>query len=433
MVRSVFDRTRYVQNVQSLASQPYSHRWLAAARQEIASGLDVGETAVAQRLRRRFGVYLTPPRLAKQAASQAGDLLSSGKVVGDPTCGAGDLLLALIPKLEPEQTLDKTLTKISKQIRGTDRFPELVELAKWRLLLAARVHHHPRETVPRSSFGVLDTAISVRHRNLAEPFLDEWDCFLMNPPFAQVELPKNTQWGTGRCSAAALFTMKAAEQLGRRGKGALVAILPDSLRSGARYTNWRHTLTRLVNGAFSYVPGPFSPEADIHTAILMASWPAARVRKSRTFKGPTLGGVAKLSVGPVVPHRDRIGGSRARLLDARLLRLHATSTRTIRVVDPKTLPHTRRTTRTLKPPFIAIARTSRPEESPRLKAALVLDGPDVHVENHVITVKPHNLSLLGTKRLLRALATPKTNNWLSRATRSHHISVSILRRLPVDP
>src|SRR5262245_3363490 len=89
--------------------------------------------AVSLETRRAFGAFFTPANLARSLVAQA----QPTKQWFDPTCGAGDLLLAAADTLPLHSTLGDTLSHWSDVLAGADLHEPLVRTAKARLVIRA--------------------------------------------------------------------------------------------------------------------------------------------------------------------------------------------------------------------------------------------------------------------------------------------------------
>lgn len=129
---------------------------------------------------------------------------------------------------------------------------------------------------------------------------------LLNPPFGST-LTSNAGWGRGRLGRAAVFTAAVVERLPRRSR--LLAILPDVLRSGSNYRNWRAHMSGLLHIETAAPYGQFDAWTDVDIFILRATVEPEHSSLSEwQFDdapcGVRLGDLVEIRVGPVVPHRD---------------------------------------------------------------------------------------------------------------------------------
>lgn len=171
----------------------------------------------------------------------------------DPTCGAGDLLLAAAQR-PLATTPARTLTDWNRRLRGHDLKEPYVEAARMRLVLALlERHQHVGSDSPLApdrvagAFPLLqlgDGLQELQSRGASARFRGH---ILINPPYGMAEAAPSCGWSSGSTSQAATFTAAAAAAL--RGGGRLTAVLPDVLRSGSRYQAWRKELAGAHSGA----------------------------------------------------------------------------------------------------------------------------------------------------------------------------------------
>jgi len=86
---------------------------------------------------REAGSFFTGDSLANEAVSKFIKPITPSSIVLDPTCGAGNLLIACSKKLPIKTTLKNTLKLWGSVLTGFDVFPEFVEATKLRLILEA--------------------------------------------------------------------------------------------------------------------------------------------------------------------------------------------------------------------------------------------------------------------------------------------------------
>ena len=209
------------------------------------------------------------------------------------------------------------------------------------------------------------------------------------------------------------------------------AILPDVLRSGTRYAKWRDYIGgQAILGSVS-IWGLFDPWADVDVFLLEASlgnpsleasmdmWAGPREQKAIA----TLESIAKISVGPLVPHRHSNRGQWHPYL-------HAQGLARWGKVNVANLPRKRFKGTLFAPPFVAVRRTSRPGTSGRAVGTVILGGKPVAVENHLIVVRPNDASLDACEEILTMLRSDATDEWLDHRIRCRHLTVRALQELP---
>ncbi len=87
----------------------------------------------------------------------------------------------------------------------------------------------------------------------------------MNPPFCSWESPQKRFWRKGKVNAAGIVFEHLVNRLPEMCQ--VSAILPDVLRSGSRYDNWRDFVSNKVQGKCE-IYGRFSNNTDVDVFIL---------------------------------------------------------------------------------------------------------------------------------------------------------------------
>jgi len=381
---------------------------------------DVLRTRVELVERRRGGIFLTPSTLANRLSR---GLSPNGDEVLDPACGAGDLLISYAKRLPVCSSLAETLTNWSAVLQGIDLDPLLIRLAKARLALLCRVRsgHADANAADATWFqGVAVGDGMARLRRGSLPSL-----VLMNPPYRQSAAPGHYPHGTGLVTQAAVFAHNwwDAASAGDR----VVALLPDVLRSGARYQKWRIALREATSSLATEVVGQFDRWTDVDVFLLraVALGTTAEHGRSAPTASPCdiVGNRYNISVGDVVPHRDKQIGPMRRYLHAKLLPLGG------EFFGPA--ERRRSSGRIVRPPFVVVRRTSRPSSThPRSPGVVIHGTRPIAVENHLIVIEPKRRSLRACRELLRVLNQPATTSWLNERIRCRHLTVDSLREIP---
>ncbi len=377
--------------------------------------------------RRAAGAFFTGPELAKTLLSQIPVSEMHDKIVFDPTCGVGDLLLQTALHLPVEETLQQTLIAWGTCLAGTDIHETFVQATRLRLALLA-INRGARSS-PSTRLAVTSSFPMIRVGNaLIETSLYQTaDLILLNPPFNLRQAPKDCSWATGTITAAALFCEHAIKSVGAG--AAIHTILPDVLRSGSRYSHWREFVSNNCVPVRLAPFGQFEPAVDVDVFIghfqkgpctsPRATWWPQSTRHKRTV----LANFFDVTVGTVVPFRDKcIGPSRHYI--------HAQSLPRWERID--SITETRRYNgKVIQPPFVAIRRTSRPDDHFRAVATVVAGNKPVAVENHLIVCQPHDGTIKSCSALMRQLKTIQINKWLNRRIRCRHLTVTAIRELPI--
>lgn len=372
--------------------------------------------------RRDFGAFFTGSEFAGRLVARAD---GAGRFQ-DPSCGAGDLLLAAARRLPMAKTLRGTLSLWSRHLVGFDLHAEFIRATKARLVLMARsrgVFTDPLlERELKNSFpGIVRKDALAKTAKVANQAT-----LLMNPPyFAGPPRAKHEWWGVGQLNTAAEFVARYLDQA--KGGTQLLAILPEVLRSGSNYAAWRTHIASQSASLAAASWGRFDANADVDVFMLdlrkrgkkqpAAAWPG----NSQPIKA--LSARFEVSVGAVVPHRDKKRGSVRRFLDARA----APTGEVVRRIKSK-----RKFKGTVvKPPFVVVKRTSRPGDKFRAAPTVVTGTRPVAVENHLIVCRPKDGTIASCLALARRLQTEKVNRALNRTIRCRHLTVGAVSRIDV--
>lgn len=378
---------------------------------------------------RKQGSFFTSRRLARLAI----DLPSSQGVaptdlIGfDPACGAGDLLLTIARHLNRRTTLSETLEYWGRHLVGIDRSPQFVRLTKIRLaLLALHLGASPKV---RKSFDLSRFFPEIKIGNSLKSTAEfrRANFVALNPPFFLTKASHDCAWGSGRITAAAQF-MEYAVMNSREGSR-LVGILPEVLRTGSSYQRWRAVIEEHTNDGSVRHLGLFDNNADVHVFVLSAT-KVSRSQASqridwwrRGAMTSTVNDLFEVHVGAVVPHRHRkVGPVRPYI--------HARSATPWERID--TIEETRKFRgTTFQAPFVAIRRTSRPEDRNRAVATLIAIAGEIAVENHLIVCKPRSGTVSDCKRLVSRLRQRRTDLFLNERIRCRHLTVEAVREIPM--
>jgi len=134
------------------------------------------------------------------------------------------------------------------------------------------------------------------------------------------------------------------------------------------------------------------------------------------------GRLTAVRVGPVVPHRHAEKGPLVPYIHARSLPSWSECT---------DIAESRRFMgRLFAPPFVAVRRTSRPDNGSRAVATLVLGNTPVAVENHLIVFLPKDETVETCRGLMQRLRSPKTDTWLNARLRCRHLTTRALAEMP---
>lgn len=345
----------------------------------------------------------------------------------DPACGAGDLLLLVASRLEMKPTLSETLARWGEQLKGFDQSELFVRLAKVRLVLLAVQRGALASPEAAVDLSKVFPGIRCTDGLLPSQELERADLVALNPPFFLTAAPEGCTWAKGRITAAAHFFERSL--LTAKTGARIIAILPEVLRTGSRYGKWRKFVEQ-HSTIHSVLPlGLFAKTVDVHVFILVvtkgapAESAAGRWWKTkRKRQNCSVAEFFDVHVGSVVPHRHRKVGPSYPYIHARSAPAWA---RVNRIAEVRRFKGTTFTT-----PFVAIRRTSRPEDEFRAVATLITHPGSVAVENHLIVCRPKDGTINECKKLIRLLKTKETNALLNERIRCRHLTVPAIRDLP---
>lgn len=380
--------------------------------------------------RRSVGAFFTPSGLRAEVSSVLGSL--PGRRYLDPTCGAGDLLLAAAEHLPLKRTLRQTIDSWDDRLAGWDLHGEFVETARRRILLHAARRHLLTTGSARCRSVDYDrflTRISIG--DASQRLTSErakCDVVLLNPPYVRVRVPQGVSWASGTTSSAAVFALDAVNYLDTGGH--VVAILPDALRSGSNFAKWRAAIEARTDVQLVKNSGQFDRHTDVDVFLLVlevrSHGPAVQEAQwwPTGTKGPSIADKFDVRVGTVVDNRDQHEGRSRPFLVARDLPASGLMS----------VPKRRRkfAGRLFKPPFVVIRRTSRPAgpSAVRSSGVLVTGASAVAVDNHLIVATPKSGTVEECEQLLMLLDSPSTTAALDDRIRCRHLTVGVVRELP---
>ena len=391
------------------------------------AGAKLRET-VPLRVRREHGAFFSGSAL--RAAALSPWLLAQGAAhqvpILDPAIGAGDLLIEVAQNLPVNQNLAPTLSRWGEFLHGRDVEQTFVRLAKARLVLLAvsrgairhgemnvNVNDYFPEIKVGDGLDLLDSGWSGGH-------------IVMNPPYTYRQTPGDIDWAGGRTNLAAFFLAAALQRTSPGTR--LTAILPDVIRTGSRYERLRSLVERRLRSSVIEQYGRFDAWTDIDVFILRgvianSNQNALPIQWWRGNDGERLGDRFDVSVGPVVPHRDREFEHRGPYLHARAIPLGG---------DYNVIEAERRgfRSRLFVPPFVVLRRTSRPGDKSRGVGTVILGDEGVLVENHLIVLKPKDDSVDACRRVVNLLKSSKSKQFLDDRIRCRHLTVKALNEVP---
>lgn len=400
----------------------------------ITSHVKVSSADVMQELRsivsiaelREAGSFFTDDSLANKAVSKFKQPITSSSIVFDPTCGAGNLLLASSKKLPIKTTLKDTLILWGRVLTGLDIFPEFVEATKLRLILEAFQRGAAPNGDTIEELKSLFPHIRYGNALLEDEGYSKATHIIMNPPYGLTIAPHGCSWGSGKINASGMFVEHMLTKVSTN--TCLVAILPDVLRSGSRYGHWRTLVDSRVSRQI-FIVGQFDYKTDVDVFLLSGVISKLRsVENQRTWVDNNTSPAQKLadhftvSVGAVVAYRDPEEGESYPYIFPRMLP---------KWEEISSFDHSRQFTgRVIHPPFVAIRRTSSPSDKHRALATVISGNSPVAVENHLIVAVPNNGSLQECRELLKVLHHSQTNEFLNNRIRCRHLTVGAVKEIP---
>lgn len=384
-------------------------------------------TTVPLDVRREGGMFFSSSAL-RAAAIDHREVAKSASPALDPAVGAGDLLIEYAKHLPVRPSLVETLADWGNRLHGRDLRPELVRLARARLVICA---FERGATSRENDAGELADAFpNIRVGDGLNAIKEDWQWghVLLNPPFAAQAAPAGISWTTGRTNAAALFVASVVE---RAPAGViLTAILPDVLRTGTRYARLRSFIEEHMEPLAVESYGRFDKWTDVDVFILRGTKrsAASATGSVRWWSTPgqtssQVGDYFDVAVGTVVPHRHKETGPPKPFLHARTIPLGGE-------FDVAGAEQRSFETKTFSPPFVVVRRTSRPGDRSRAMGTLVRGETDALVENHLLVVTPKRKTVDECRRLLAHLDSTDARSWLDERIRCRHLTSGALREMP---
>lgn len=378
--------------------------------------------------RKKEGVFFTPAELSILSAKKFSYSNADGAVL-DPACGTGNLLLAIAESFDAMPSLEATLLNWNSRLYGIDINRNFIEIARKKLVRLAL----DKGAVPTSQLSPKNFIDLLSNIKVGD-FLVEYENYfgviqsvIMNPPFCHMNATKDIEWTSGRFNAAALFVYHALQLLPEGGK--FLGILPDVLRSGTRYSAWRSQVLNYSDSKMETF-GSFQRDVQVDVFILQGIKKALRkdfisAVESRQLKSNVLlMDRFDVSVGPVVPHRDKYEGDNTPYAHAKIL----PPWQTVDFLSER-ISHTGRK---CIPPFIAVRRTSSPKDKFRAVGTIVNCREPVAVENHIITLSPKDNSLHSCQKLLSFLQSQFVNDYINSKIRCRHLTVGVIKEIPIE-
>ena len=381
---------------------------------------------VSLEVRRNDGVFFTSSDLSEFAVANKLKNTSRNSVYCDLACGAGDLLIAASKCLKVEKTLEKTLESWGQKLIGRDINPLFINATRSRIALAAIQRGARTKSVRKLPLRELLSNIKVGN-GLHFNDYEKVTHILLNPPFNMSEAKNGCLWSSGNVNSAAIFIDECTKNAkpGTR----IIAILPDVLRSGARYKFWRKNIVDRASVNEIDLYGTFDNKADVDVFVLDAvTLNCTNTKYLKSFcqnkKISTVKEKFKVYVGPVVPFRNKGLGRWYPYIHAKNIEPWITYY--------EIEENVRFNGTVFKPPFVVIRRTSRYGDPHRAAATIIAGKKLVAVENHLLVCIPKNGKLSECRKLINHLKTKKVDKWLDQRIRCRHLTVGAIKDIPFN-
>lgn len=371
---------------------------------------------------REAGSFFTGQALASRTVNSFKAPITFSSIVLDPTCGAGNLLIECSRKLGVEATLSATMKRWGWVLRGFDIYEHFIEATKLRLIVEAltrgvKLDCEIDEALLLLPYIRVQDALIVNTSDL-----DLVTHVIMNPPFTISASPKENYWKDGKVNTAGVMLDKYLRLLPNSCN--ISAILPDVLRSGSRYKDFREFVSSKMIAECD-VWGRFNSKTDVDVFLLSG----VAKKTSQTLKwhkqhetGTRISDYFDVRTGPLVAYRDPEEGNTYPYFYPKNCSAweNLTKATEFRSFSGKVLI----------PPFVVVKRTSSPSDKSRASATLINLKEPVAIENHLIVIKPKDRKVNTCKKLLKALNSNETNEFLNERIRLRHLTVGVIMDIP---
>ncbi|HCI9593711.1 N-6 DNA methylase [Klebsiella variicola] len=377
---------------------------------------------------REAGSFFTGQELSTFLINKFEDTLTFSSVVYDPTCGAGNLLIECSRKLNTvDNSLKKTLNKWGEVLRGFDIHSTFIEAAKLRLILEALSRGVTKDCDLHEALECFKHIKLLDVTTVQADDLKEATHIVMNPPFTLWNSPKVRFWKNGKVNAAGVVFEQVIRNIPQNCY--VSAILPDVLRSGSRYENWRKFASNNISGSCQLF-GKFNNKTDVDVFILSGlniisddnyiQWFTDSESKPKIC----VSNLFDVCVGSLVAYRDPPIGNN------------------YPYIHPKNAPawecmrefheYRRYSGKVYTSPLVVVRRTSSPSDKFRAVGTLIESKEPVAIENHLIVLVPKDGLLETCKMLLHSLKCQETNDYFNNRIRLRHLTVGIVKDLPLN-
>lgn len=377
-------------------------------------------------VRKEFGIFFSGHILANLVASKISRSLANGASVIDPTCGAGDLLVACARHYPKQVNYESTLSFWASRLGGIDIHETFTRTVTSRLRLLATESHIPDKSKLNSQVEFPDVLAADAFTQTE--FIGEFDLVVTNPPYGSTQASSDLEWAQGKVQVAAVFIDRILKHA--KAGQEIVAVLPDVLRSGTRYCKWRNWVASKAEVISVEIVGKFNKTTDVDVFVMHlrvgenhnSKWPDIALPGINTtdIKIETLFNVR---VGPVVPHRDNNDGPSRLYIDC-------SSTTNGQEITPSHVSQYNGTP--YKGPFVVVHRTSSPDDPNRLVTSIINSNDFVMVENHLIIIQPIDGEIQTCRKLLEKLKNNSVREWINQRIRCRHLTVTAIRDIPIN-
>lgn len=370
---------------------------------------------------REAGSFFTGQELATKAVSLL-PAITSNSVVLDPTCGAGNLLIEASRKLGVEPTLSATLKVWGNVLWGFDLYLHFIEATKLRIIVEALSQGIEQDCDLEEAFKLLPHIVVKDALKVEVHELETVTHVLMNPPFTIKQSPKENYWKEGKVNTAGIVLDRYLRKLPKGCK--VSAILPDVLRSGSRYDEFRQFVSTSMK-ATADIWGRFNNKTDVDvfllSGVINTSYDEILWHQAR-HETTTISDYFDVCTGPLVAYRDPKEGQEYPYFYPKICPKWEIVREAIEVRRFKG--------KVINPPFVVIKRTSSPSDKSRASSTLINLRVPVAIENHMIVVKPKDGKVNTCKKLMRVLQSQKTNDFLNARIRLRHLTVGVIKDTP---
>ncbi|WP_276239963.1 N-6 DNA methylase, partial [Pasteurella multocida] len=371
-----------------------------------------------------LGAFFTPQELTTAAISQFSTAITTKSVVLDPCCGVGNLLIESSRQLGVSSSLSSTLQQWGSVLWGYDIEPNFIEITKLRLIIDALARGVELDCSIEQACNYLSNIEVKDALSVTRMELESVTHLFINPPFISIDSPKRDYWKQGKVNSAGVFFDFYLRALPIECD--VVAILPDVLRSGSRYQSFRNFVDENLQGVCQ-IKGRFSAIADVDVFIL-----AGRVKKTTnhiqwvetSHCDVALGDKYDVMIGPLVAYRDEQVGQSYPYFHPK----NCKNWQVITTADE----YRKFSGRVVSPPCVVIKRTSSPSDKYRAAATLINLKEPVAVENHLIVVTPKDKTLKSCQKLLKLLAKDEVNQFINQCIRARHLTVGVIKTIPLQ-